>query len=341
MSLAPRPTSNKGPSPTGIAPVSAAYAEALQVISDDRMRMACRLVLAEPPPLTTPTVAYDKLLEYYKECQKAVATITKEAPSEVFMPPPAIPLPANPTRTGTGGIGRMHAKPVKTGTAAALHHHHRQRFMNRGGGTTAPAGVDRRAAMMQQQHKQNSDGSLGSAREGATAAAGLSGTIKAPPSKKLRLATGPRVTGTVTSAAAATKDMNPPPEARQFLAKLNKESARTSTPSFVSSKDVTLKKSHNKSEKLFHKQSALFDRKRKALDQDEQEEQQDNDEDHEEEDEHQDDDDGSKESLSSKKKDSPPLRARPKRAASESSQQGLPEESSNRRVQPRRSARNS
>jgi hypothetical protein len=191
LSLGPRPI--KGPGPAGMAPVSVAYAEALQVVSDERMRQACRLLLAEPKgegDKAGPTDV-DKLLAYYKECEKAVSVIRKESPSDVFMPPPSVPLAGPLSRSGTAGAARPHAKPLKGVTMI------RGRMMGRMHPPGTGASSDRRGLLPLGQ-KQDSDSSLGSGNSGGA--------------KKF----------------LQTEELIPPPQARQFLAKLNKDdSART------------------------------------------------------------------------------------------------------------------
>jgi hypothetical protein len=289
LSLGPRPI--KGPGTAGMAPVSVAYAEALQVVSDERMRQACRLLLAEPKGEGDKAgpADVDKLLAYYKECEKAVSVIRKESPSDVFMPPPSVPLAGPLSRSGTAGAARPHAKPLKGVTMI------RGRMMGRMHPPGTGASSDRRGLGQ----KQDSDTSLGNGNSGGA--------------KKL----------------LQTEELIPPPQARQFLAKLNKDdSARTakttkaksasSTPAPPPPSRTTKKSSQAKKEPTSKKSKAI-----------EEEEEEENEEDEEEEEE------PSRQSQSRRKR-SASTSSPPEDADSSESASSAP---TGRRVQPRRGSK--
>ena len=218
MGILPRAGGNS----TFSKPVSAAYEKAVQVLSDERLRQACRILLQEPDedyekiePDSQPTEgdtetketlgakqdvkdsesertgksAEQQLLDYYKECQAAVKVIQKEAPSDLFKAPPAMPL----SRNTTAGAARPHAKPLLNAKLA---------MKSSASGTALQRGK----------------------------------RIRRPDNKVMRM-TGSRTNlATPQSAAGSTPNSSspstnegtqqPPPEALQFLAKLNQDATR-------------------------------------------------------------------------------------------------------------------
>ena len=183
-------SSNKTP------PMSAEYLDALKILSEETMSQACALMLSEESN-------QDQLLSLYVKCKNASEVVQREAP--IMEPPPTIPsVPASRSLAAN----RAQAKPLGSKVVPTV-------------GTAAksimPRGMVRMALMSSKRgHAATHEASDGSSSLNPT------DTSRVLPNPKK-----PRPQPRSTSPPLNTTEGNvkaPPPNALDFLAKLNKDS---------------------------------------------------------------------------------------------------------------------
>jgi hypothetical protein len=228
-------SSRKG---AGTGNKSTAYEKALRVLNDERLRQACRLVLLQGSTPTTKdedkpkhedtkmtSISVDgtennekkektkktvlqQLIKSYSECEAAVKIIEKEASSDVLLTTaPSMPL----SRSSTTGAIRPHAK-------ALLHAKHSTLGLKSTTTTSSGTLVNRGNRM----HRPDTKIMRGSRT-----------SLTVPPShfagggNNLAMASAAANSASAVAATTTTSsDLNPPPEARHFLAMLNKDTPK-------------------------------------------------------------------------------------------------------------------
>jgi hypothetical protein len=175
--------------------ISVEYTAALKVLSNETMSQACSLALAAPTDEN-----YQKLLEIYRESSRAANVIQKEAPLEMTMKPPGMPL-----SRGLAG-SRAQAKPLGKTAATIV----KSVVPNRRMARLPPALMNKRLSI-QRQGSDSSNISSGSLPKRPRTG---QGSISPPPP--------------LPPVDDADNQLIPPDEvARVFLQKLNHEESLT------------------------------------------------------------------------------------------------------------------